>query len=120
MQKVILDANALMMPFQFGLNLDAELARLLGGCEIVVPSSIITELARLSASSAAAKAGLRLAERYRTFETKAKGDESIIEAAKALKAAVVTNDSELLKKLKEQGIVRIKLRSRNHIVIEGD
>ena len=34
---VLLDANALLMPFQFRINLEAELRRLLGDVDIVVP-----------------------------------------------------------------------------------
>jgi len=119
MPKVVLDANALMMPFQFGLNIDAELSRLLGKYEAVVPSSIRSELKRLAARSAAAKAALRLAEKFTTFKTTAEGDQSIIEAAKTLRAIVVTNDSELLETLEAEGIPRIRLRSRSHLVIEG-
>ncbi len=120
MPRVILDSNALMMPFQFGLNITVELTRLLGRCEIIVPSSIISELSSLSKHRASAKAGLALSKKFRVFQTKEKGDKSIIEAAVALDAAVVTNDTDLLEKLKALGILRIRLRSRSHLVIEGE
>jgi len=118
MNKVVLDANALMMPFQFHFNINAELERLLGKCEIIVPSSVISELHGLSQKNRKAKAGLKLAEKFNTFSTKKKGDEAVIETAMEFKAMVVTNDIRLLKKLKELKIPRIRLRSRNHLVLE--
>lgn len=120
MLKVVLDANALMMPFEFDINIDSELHRLLGDCEIIVPSGVVAELAGLSKTNRAARAGLRLAAKYGKFGAKAKGDEAVVETALALKAAVVTNDDELLEKLKEKGIARIRLRSRSHLVLEGE
>ena len=119
MPKVILDANALLMPFQFGINLDAEVSRLLGDCEMIVPSAVKYELRKLAIENRAAKAGLKLSEKFQTVRTKGTGDESVIEAALALKAVVVTNDASLLKRLKELGIPRIRLRSHSHLVLEG-
>jgi rRNA-processing protein FCF1 len=120
MPRVVLDANALMMPFQFGLNLTAEIERLLGQSEVYVPSSVRSELRKLSQMDKAAKAALGLAERFADVATKTKGDDAIVEAALALDAVVVTNDSDLLGKLKEKGVRRIRLRSRSHLVLEGD
>ena len=41
---VLLDSNALLMPFQFPIHLDAELRRLLGDVEVVVPEPVLAEL----------------------------------------------------------------------------
>ncbi len=120
MPAVVLDSNALMMPFQFGLNLSAEIERLLGHCEMYVPAGVMSELRSLSKKERAAKAGLKLAERFKIAATEASGDEAILEAASALGAVVVTNDAELLEKLKAMGIRRIRLRSKSHLVLEGD
>jgi len=38
---VVLDANALMMPFQYRINIDMELQRLLGNPAVYVPTSVI-------------------------------------------------------------------------------
>ncbi len=118
MAKIVLDANALMMPFQFRVNLDAELKRLVGDSEIFVPSSVVNELRHLSKGSRVAKAALELSKKYELVEVETKGDEAVIEVAASLRATVVTNDARLLAILKEQGIPRIRLRSRNHLVME--
>lgn len=116
---VILDANALLMPFQFGLNLDLELERLVGECDILVPSSVLGELRRLARTDRSARAALELAQKYEISEVEEEGDTSVVSLAKEKKGIVVTNDKELIQKLKEAGIPVIYLRSRTHLVIEG-
>ena len=120
MPNVVLDANALMMPFQFGLNLSAEIERLLGRCEIFVPSSVRSELMKLSSKDRTAKAALKLCGRFAEVATRSVGDDGVVEAALTLDAVVVTNDSDLLQALKEKRIRRIRLRSRSHLVIDGE
>ncbi len=120
MQNVVLDANALMMPFQFNINLHSELGRLLGDCEFFVPSSVVSELEGLASGNRFAKAGLSLAETFQTYPVRSKGDEAVLEAALALNATVITNDIALLKKLKEKGLRRVRLRSKSHLVLEGE
>ena len=41
---IVLDANALLMPFQFNIHIDQELRRLFGDIPVVVPSSVLGEL----------------------------------------------------------------------------
>src|SRR3972149_4547682 len=72
--RVVLDANALMLPFEFRVNLDAELARLLGVCEVFVPSNVIGELERLAKTNRRAKAALSLAGKYGIHNTTRRGD----------------------------------------------
>ena len=117
--RVVLDANALMLPFQFRVNLDAELARLLGACDVFVPSSVVGELERLAKENRAAKAAFRLAAKYDVYKTTRRGDLGVVSAAKALRATVVTSDAGLLRVLRREGIPRITLRSRSHLVVEG-
>ena len=45
---IILDTNALFVPFKFKLNLDSELKRLFGDYQIIIPSCVLNELKRLS------------------------------------------------------------------------
>ncbi len=117
--RVVLDANALMMPFQFRINLDAELLRLVGECEVYVPASVVRELRRLARERRMAKAAAELAARYLTYETRRPGDAAVLEAAEALGAAVVTNDAVLLETLRRRRIPRITLRSRTHLALES-
>ena len=115
--RVVLDANALLLPFQFRINLDLELARLLGACDVFVPESVVRELERRRGREG--KAALRLAAKYALHATTLAGDAAVIDAAKALRAHVVTSDRELLARLRDASIPRITLRSKSHLVLEG-
>lgn len=111
---VVMDANALMMPFQFGVNLDMELKRLFGDLPVLVPSSVLGELAR-SADRAAGKGALSLARKYRTVDTKLLGDDAVLDVAKRMSAAVVTNDRGLIRRLRAEGIPVVRLRSERYL-----
>ena len=116
---MLLDANALLMPFQFSLNLEAELQRLLGDVDIAVPTPVLEEVRLLATHDWAAKAATRLATRYRTVEGHGAADDALLDLATALRAVVVTNDQPLLDRLREMHIPRAFLRSRNHLILEG-
>jgi rRNA-processing protein FCF1 len=107
------------MPFQFRINLDSELHRLVGECEVIVPSSVLGELRKLMATTKDAKAALALAQKYPVVEVEESGDASLISLATKKKGIVVTNDKELIDELKRSRIPIIYLRSRTHLVLEG-
>ncbi len=113
----MLDANALMMPFQFSLNIDLELERLLGNFEIAVPSSVIVELRRVAVEQKAsqAKGALRLAEKYRMHPVPGTGDDAVLAAALKLGAILLTNDAGLRRRARAAGLRTICLRGRSHL-----
>ncbi len=117
--RVVLDTNALMLPFQIRLNLDSEIRRVLGEAEIYVPSCVLGELKRLSKRRWEAKAALELAKKYRRVEVSALGDDGVMEAAKKMDAYVVTNDEAFIRRLKAQGIPVIYLR-QNRLTTDDD
>ena len=114
---VVLDANALMMPFQFSINIDIELERVLGSFEMVVPSSVIVELKRVAVEQKAseAKGALRLAAKYRTLKVEGRGDDSVLAAARELGAVLLTNDAGLRRRAREAGLRTVCLRGRSHL-----
>lgn len=116
---VLLDANALMMPFQFRINLEAELRRLLGDVDLVVPTPVLEELRMLATHDRDAQAASRLAVKYRAIEGHGSADDALLDLAVPLHAVVVTNDQPLLDRLKREGIPRAYLRSRSHLILEG-
>ena len=116
MRTVVLDTNALLMPFEVKLNLDLELRRLLGDVRVVVPGPMVGELKRCGAKHS--KAALSLARKYEILQTESDGDEAIIELARALDAYVVTNDKELRSRLRAIKIPLVYLRSGTHAVLE--
>jgi len=108
-----------MMPFQFRLNLEAELRRLLGNVELAVPTPVLAELRLLAERDRTARGAARLAEKYRAVEGHGSADDALLDLAALLHAIVVTNDQPLLDRLTAAGIPRVFLRSRNHLVVEG-
>jgi len=115
MTKVILDANSLLMPFQFSINLDQELRRLIGNAQIYVPSSVIDELTALDK-----KAPLELSKKYREVNVEKDGDDGVLEAARKLGGVVVTNDKELKKRALDQNNPVAFLRSKSHLELIGE
>ncbi len=107
------------MPFQFRIHLEAELQRLLGEVDLAVPTPVLEELRLLATHDRHARAAAKLAGKYRTIEARGSADDALLELAPSLGAAVVTNDQPLLDRLKAQGVPRVFLRSRNHLVLEG-
>jgi len=115
-KSIVLDANALLMPFQFKVNLDRELKRLFGETPVLVPSSVLGELANTLDKNA--KAALALARKYHIAETELSGDDAVLDVAVKNDAAVVTNDRELIRRLRAQGIPVIRLRAERYLVAD--
>jgi len=119
-----LDTNALMMPYQFGINLEKELTRLLGMCRIIVPVTVVEEMERLAEKGGkvgrAAQLGLSIIKKrgFRLMETENRGDDGVIETALKMEAAIVTNDKELKKKAKELQLPIIYLREGEKLELE--
>jgi len=115
---VVLDANALLMPFQFKVNLDSELRRLFGEIPVFVPSSVLGELA--NSTDRNAKAALALARKYSIAETELRGDDAVLDIALQREGAVVTNDKGLIARVKEKRLPVVRLRSRKYLVVDTD
>jgi hypothetical protein len=121
--RVILDANALMMPAQFQVDIFDELRSLLGAYEPVVLSGVINELAGLSRvkgrDGAAARCGLALGEKCTLVETGDLKSESVdaqvIEYAARNNCMVVTNDRRIRDALFARGIGVISLRNQKKL-----
>lgn len=116
MQTVVLDTNALLMPFEIRINLDLALRDLLGDARIVVPGPLVGELKHLKHRYAGA--ALTLARKYEIIPTQASGDSAVVELAKKEHAYVLTNDKELRRRLRKEHVPIIMLRSGTHLAID--
>ena len=121
---VILDSSALLMPFEFSVDLEQELTRLLGKYHIVVPAPIVRELRVLSQRGDGRKkriavASLKLVERYSLVEVNEEhGDDAVVRLAKELNGVVVTNDRELRGRLQAISIPVVFLRGKQILFLE--
>jgi len=120
---VVLDSSAAMMPFEFMIDLEDELTRILGKFHIVVPSSVFDELVRLSKKGRGrkirlAKPALNLIKNYEKVETFENADDAVLNLALKFNGIVVTNDKELRRRVKERSLKTIYLRSKHTLVLE--
>ncbi|HPR66695.1 MAG TPA: DNA-binding protein [Methanothrix sp.] len=120
--KVLLDANALMVPGQFGVDVFGELERL-GYRSFLVPRPVLRELVALAELAdsrrdrTAARIGLALAEGCEIVEASGEADDCLVDLALETGSAVFTNDKELKKKLSTRGVTVIHLRQRRRLEI---
>ncbi len=115
---VILDTNAILMLFEFSIDIQTELTRLLGTYHLCIPQTVINELHRIAQRGDGkinhyAKAALKLIQSYEIINDEGRGDQAILWAAQHNKAVVVTNDKKLIKELKVIPIKVIALRAKH-------
>lgn len=116
---VLVDANALFLPFQQGIRLDEEVERLVGPARLVVPASVRGELDRLVERGVeGATAARDLAGRLPTVESPGRGDSAVLECARHLHAWVVTADRALRRRLVASGISVLFPRDRSRLDLE--
>ena len=138
---MIVDTNALLIPGEFGVDIFDELERL-GYEHIIVPEAVLSELDRLrrrpnlkGKEKRAAKIGYSLVlkhvyeepdrcmvtinkeeeEESGVRERERDVDELIVKMALTLKAAVLTSDEPLRRKLSEAGIATVYLRGKSRL-----
>ncbi len=120
--KVVLDANFIMMPFQFGIDIKSELDRILNfGYEIYTLDRVLTELEAISAGKGrdgrAAKAAHELAKDLPKIDSEGGADETLLKIA-SKNTIICTNDKILREKIKRKGAPVIYLRQKKYLVID--
>jgi rRNA-processing protein FCF1 len=103
---VVLDSSSILMLFEFSINLEGELTRLLGKFRVLIPRPIFDELIFLSKRGKGkkkynSKPALDLIKKYEISEAEGSGDDSVLFLAKKHNGIVVTNDRDLRKRAKE-------------------
>jgi rRNA-processing protein FCF1 len=127
--RIILDANALLIPVQFNIDIFEELKNLLNrNFEPVVLSPTRQELERISVEGSPemrkkARYALGLAEKC-TFLEAQQGketptDDLIVQVASKNKYAVFTNDRQLRNRLRDINVPVIYLRQKSRLQIDG-
>jgi uncharacterized protein len=120
---VVVDTNALLLPFTEGTDVMGELERLVGRVELVVPSSILGELRRLAENRGeagnAARSALRLAQRFRQEPTGLAGDDGLLDVARRLKAVVLTNDRKVQQEAATSGLQVVVAREKGRLAMRG-
>ena len=122
--RVLLDANGLMGPVQFGVDVFTEIEGLVGSFEPVTLEEVVRELEGLSRGrgrdAAAAKVGLSLARRCTVEKSPVNSvpvDDMITEFADMTGCMVMTNDRRLRERLLDKNIDVIYLRNQKTLEI---
>ena len=122
---VVLDSSSIMMLFEFSIDLEDELTRLLGKYHIIVPKPIVEELKFLSEHGKGkkkiiAKPALTLLKKYEIVyvEKNISWDEAVFHLTKKFNGIALTNDKDLRKKLREASLHSIYLRGKKQLVLQ--
>jgi len=120
---ILLDSNAILIVFEFSVNLERELTRLFGKYKIVVPKPVVNELRFLSEQGDGrkkfiAKPALKLIEKYDVIDAEGKGDKAILDLAKKLDCVVLTNDKKLRDEIKKLSLHAVYLKGKSKLVLE--
>jgi rRNA-processing protein FCF1 len=117
---LLLDTNALLLPFRERFPLRSEIERVAPGREVAVPGPALRELERLAADGAPHAAGaLVFARRLPILAARGAGDEGVIECARRNQAWVLTADRELARRLRSFGITVLGPRGNQRLEIYG-
>jgi rRNA-processing protein FCF1 len=127
--KVILDSNALFVPFQFKIDIFDCLEQLLErNLELILLSPIKRELEALAKKGSPkmrknASYALKIAEKCRYVEVNAPAsmltDDVILKIAEEWKTPVFTNDRQLKKRLRDISVPVIYVRQKSRLEIDG-
>jgi len=126
---VLLDSNFLFVPFRFGVDIYEELGRLFSSyVRCLVPRTVMVELESLKRG---AKPGflreinfaIKIAEICEIYEDSLGPgetvDQSLVRVASEQGFYVATNDAELRKALRNEGVSSIFLRQRSFLEVDG-
>jgi rRNA-processing protein FCF1 len=113
---VLVDANALLLPFTSHFRLEEEIYLHVDGARILVPSSVLGELERVaSRGNVNARAAREFARRFEVVATEARGDDALVELGRRLSAWVLTGDRALRTRLLEAGVPVLFPRGKSHL-----
>lgn len=119
---VILDSSAILMFFEFSVDWKKDLDSLVGSYRLVVPTAVVRELEMLSTHrkyQRKVNAALKLIATFKRIDDPAiSADEALMNIAEKTNGIVMTNDTELRKRLKNNHLSIIFLRGRKKLVLE--
>ncbi|MEE9474634.1 MAG: PIN domain-containing protein [Candidatus Hydrothermarchaeaceae archaeon] len=120
--RVVLDTNFMLIPFQFSVDIKAELDRILDfNYRIYTLDGVLKELEVLSKekgqSGRAAKASLEMAKDFPTLTANGDIDDTLLRLA-SNDTIICTNDRILKEKIKRKGAPVIYLRQKKYLMID--
>lgn len=122
---VVLDTNALLLPFERRIRIEAELLRLLGPFHALVPTPCLQELERIAAQEKGgrrdrAKMARQYAERFERVEYGPPADRAALEIAHQRGAYLFTNDADLVRRAHADGVRVVRMKGLSHLVVHPE
>ena len=125
-KEVVIDTNFFMVPFQFNVDIIAELENTLPSYKLTTPSFVINELKGLKINNKGkirqnANLALKLANssKVEIKDISLLENETVDDALLRVSEVLATNDSELKNRAKNKGITIVYLRQKKYIAVEG-
>ena len=125
-KEVVIDTNFFMVPFQFNVDIITELENLLPSYKLTTPSFVINELKGLKKNNKGkirlnANLALKLANssKVEIKDISLLENETVDDALLRVSEVLATNDMELKKRAKVNGITVVYLRQKNYITVDG-
>ena len=125
-KEVVIDTNFFMVPFQFNVDIIAELEKLLPSYKLTTPSFVINELKGLKRNNKGktrlnANLALKLANssKIEIKDISLLENETVDDALLRVSEVLATNDIELKNRAKDKGITVAYLRQKKYIAVEG-
>ncbi|KZX09906.1 PIN domain-containing protein [Methanobrevibacter oralis] len=125
-KEVVIDTNFFMVPFQFNVDIINELEKSLPSYKLTTPIFVINELKGLTKNTKGktrlnANLALKLANssKVEIKDISLMENETVDDALLRVSEVLATNDIELKKRAKDNGITVVYLRQKKYIVIEG-
>ena len=125
-KEVVIDTNFFMVPFQFNVDIITELEKLLPSYKLTTPSFVINELKGLKRNNKGkirlnANLALKLANssKVEIKDISLLENETVDDALLRVSEVLATNDIELKKRAKANGITVVYLRQKNYITVDG-
>jgi rRNA-processing protein FCF1 len=113
---VLVDANALLLPFTAHFRLEEEIYGQVDGARVLIPSSVLGELERVARrGNVNARAAREYARRFDVAVTEIQGDDALVEMGRRLRAWVLTGDRALRTRLLEAGVPVLFPRGKSHL-----
>lgn len=120
--RVVLDTNFILIPFQFGVDIKAELDRILDfKYELCTTNSVLRELMSISKEKSkngrAAAASFEMAKDLTLIHGNGNADDALLALA-SKDTIICTNDKILKEKIKRKGAPLIYLRQKKYLQLD--
>ena len=116
--RVVLDSNFLLLPFQFGVDIFAELDRILDvRYEVCVAKVVIEELK--SIKSKYAKGALSIAKKLKVLDLRGERADDVLFELASKNTIICTTDKVLMDRIRKKGVPVIYLRQRKYLAMNG-